>query len=101
MGMADMDNCFHRIRISESFGQFFCLPTMLSAKELGLVGQTQSGVVLQADSRVYVCCRSLPIGFGWSLYSAQRINEERMQQSELLKESKLVNDDNRVYGVRH
>ena len=96
LGMADVDNCFHRIRIDEGLGQYFCLPSLFSAKELDIVGQTVSGVTLSASSQVRVCCQSLPMGFGWSLYFAQRINETRMQQSKLLDHSQLVNDNNRT-----
>ena len=61
MGMADVDNCFHCIRISESLGQYFCLPTFFTAKELGMVGETLSGHTLTPDYRVRVCCHSLPM----------------------------------------
>ena len=52
MGMADVDNCFHIIRIDESLGKFFCLPTTFSAKEPGIVGEAHGGIVLGPDTRV-------------------------------------------------
>ena len=74
LGVADVDNCFHRIRISENLGCFFCLPGQFTAKELGIIGSVYQGRVLSADSIVRVRCAALPMGFGWSLYFAQRIN---------------------------
>ena len=38
LGMADVDNCFRRIRINESLGQYFTFPVVFSARELGIVG---------------------------------------------------------------
>ena len=92
LGMADVDNCFDRIRISESLGQFFVWPGDFSTRELGLVGTIYKGSVLTAASRVRLCCASLPMGFGWSLYFAQKINQERMQESTALAQSTLIND---------
>ena len=43
LGMADVDNCFQRIRISECLGQFFVLPSDFSARELCLVGTMYKG----------------------------------------------------------
>ena len=92
LGMADVDNCFHRIRISESLRQFFVLPSDFSTRELGLVGTMYKGSVLTAASRVRLCCASLPMGFGWSMYFAQKINEARMQETTALAKSTLIND---------
>ena len=91
--MADVDNCFHRIRIDEDLGQYFCLPSFFTAQELNLVGQTMHGRVLEKGDRVRVCCASLPMGFGWSLYFAQKINERKMSESSHLSKSALVNAD--------
>ena len=68
LGMADVDNCFHRIRIEESLGHLLCQPTSFSARDLGIVGQTRSGVVLQPETRVRVCYHRLPMCFDWSLH---------------------------------
>ena len=54
LGVADVDNCFHRIKIKEDLGQYFVLPRVFSARELGVVGQVYDGRVLGPDSLVRV-----------------------------------------------
>ena len=46
LGLADVDNCFRRIRISESLGQYFTFPVLFSARELGIVGTMFRGAPL-------------------------------------------------------
>ena len=56
--MADVDNCFRRIRISESLGEYFTFPGVFSARELGLVGSICRGTLLAANRKfVYVAPR--------------------------------------------
>ena len=92
LGAADVENCFHRIKITEGLGQYFVLPLDFTAKELGLVGQRCGERTLDPDSRVRLRCAALPMGFGWSLYFAQRINEAVMGESKQLSHSTLIND---------
>ena len=96
LGMADVDSCVHRIRIDEDLGQYFCVPTFFTAKELGTEGMTRDGLSLQKGNAVRACCASLPTAFGWSFYFAQRINEQRMSESKALADSVLINADSRV-----
>ena len=49
-GMADVDRCFHRIRIIESLGQYLTFPG--SARELGIVGIMFRGGPLIAESQI-------------------------------------------------
>ena len=72
------------------FANFF------TAKELGIEGETFKGLSLQKGDTVLVCCASLPMGFGWGLYFAQRINKQRMSESKTLADSLLINADSRV-----
>ena len=68
LGMADVDSCFHRIRTSESLGQYSTFPCVFSARELGIVGTIVRGAPLVAESQINICCAALPMGFGCSLY---------------------------------
>ena len=52
-----------------------------------------------AESQIQICCASLPIGFGWSLCFAQRINDTRMSDAEGLAHSTLVNDIAKVVEI--
>ena len=93
LGVADVDNCFHRIKIKENLGRYVVLSGAFNARELGVVGHVYDGRVLTPDSLVRVRCAALPMGFGWSLYFAQRINETVMSESDKLAHSALINDD--------
>ena len=99
LGVADADNCFHRIKIKEDIGQYFVVPGVFSARELGVVGQVYDGRVLSPDSLVRVRCADLPMGFGWSLYFAQRINDIVMSESDKLAHSTVINDDHKSVFV--
>ena len=74
-----------------------------TAKEFGIEGETFNGLSLQKGDAVRVCCSSLPTGFGWSLYFAQCINEQRMSESKTLADSLLIDADSRVivFDQRH
>ena len=63
LGMADVDTCFRRIRISESVGQYFTFPGLFLARELGIVGTMFRGAPLVVESQIHSCCSSLPMGF--------------------------------------
>ena len=67
-------------------------PGVVSAREWGIVDTIVRGAALVAESQIYICCASLPMGFGWSLHFAQRINEKWMSEAERLSKSTLVND---------
>ena len=54
------------------------------------------GFPCKKGDTVCVGCASLPMGFGWSLYFAQRINEQRMSESKTLADSLLIDADSRV-----
>ena len=99
LGMADVDHFVHRIRISERLGQYFTFPGLFPARELGIVGTFVCGAPLVAESQIHICCVSLPMGFGWRLYFAQRINEKRMSEAESLSKSTLVNDIAKIVEI--
>ena len=73
----------------------------VTAKELGIAGETFNGLSSQKGDTVRACCASLPMGFGWSLYFAQRINEHIMSESKTLADSLLINADSRVIVFDH
>ena len=68
---ADVDNCFHRIRIKESLGRYFAMPP-LSAAALGVC--SVSGTLVESSDSVWPCLAVAPMGWTWSLYFAQSIN---------------------------
>ena len=92
VGVSDIDNCFHRLRLPESLSDWFCLDIAFTAKELGVSGQTIDGVLLHDDSPVSAASWMAPMGFSWSLHFAQRTSEYLFSQS-LGSDSVLFNDE--------
>ncbi|CAK0807877.1 unnamed protein product, partial [Prorocentrum cordatum] len=81
IGMADVKDCFHRMRIDSALSQYFCLPPVMA----GAFGVTEvEGTKVQTSTAIYPCWQVLPTGFSWSLYFAQRANEEVSRRSSAL-----------------
>ena len=74
LGVSDIDNCFHRLRLPVALSDWFCLEQDFTAKELGIVGHVTDGVFLTADHKVSVASGMSPMGFSWSLFLAQEGN---------------------------
>ena len=72
--MTDVSNCFHLLRVPESLSRYFAMHPV-RAKSGDLVGQMIDGSGLGAGDVVYPASAVVPMGFSWSLYIAQRINE--------------------------
>ncbi|CAK0789045.1 unnamed protein product [Prorocentrum cordatum] len=87
IGMADMKDCFHRVRIDAALSRSFCLPPV----KAGAFGVSEvEGAEVQASTAIYPCWQGLPMGFSWSLYFALRANEEVSRRgSPLLREPGL------------
>ena len=68
IGLSDIENAFHRMRMPEWLSDFFSLPFDLCAGDLGLVGTLLGGKRLRHHDRVSVAANNLPMGFTWSLF---------------------------------
>ena len=91
LGLADVDNCFHRCKQPLWLAEHFAMEPVL-AKKVGLTGKVVSGITMQADDVVYPCPGSLCMGFSWSLYFAQQCSEVAMAACPSLSGSELVSD---------
>ena len=90
-GLSDVKDCFHRIRQPRWLSKHFCfLP--VEARHVRLTGQVLDGKLLRSSDLVYPMPGSLCMGFTWSLYFAQRINERVMAQVPQLQCSDLIHD---------
>ena len=74
IGLADVKDCFHRMRLPRWLSDFFCLPEV-PAFVLGVEGQCWEGRPLDRHDLVSPCWGVFPMGFTWSLWAAQRTNE--------------------------
>ena len=90
-GLSDVRDCFHRIRQPRWLAKYFCL-LPIEARHVGLTGHTLEGRVLASSDLVYPMPGSLCMGFSWSLYFAQRISEELMDQVPGLSQSVRMHD---------
>ena len=72
VAQADVADCFHRMRLPPSLRGFFGLPA-IEARHLGI---TQlNGIPVSPGDMIVPRCRTLPMGFAWSLYFVQRAHE--------------------------
>ena len=78
LGVADIKDCFHRLRMPEWMSPYFCLDP-IRARDVGLGGTELDGKTLAAEDVVYPCASSFPMGFSWSLFFAQGAGEKACQ----------------------
>lgn len=91
VGLSDVKDCFHRLRVPMWLSRYFCwMP--VTAKTVGLQGTVIDGHMLEPLDAIYPCAGSLCQGFTWSLYFAQRANEEQCKRVDPLCDSRLVFD---------
>ena len=91
VGLSDVKDCFHRIKQPRWLSKHFCfLP--IEARHVGMTGCWLEGRQLGSNDLIYPMPGSLCMGFTWSLFFAQRINEVMMDRVSALKGSSLVHD---------
>ena len=72
VAQADVDNCFHRMRMPFEMQRWFSLPC-ISAADLG-------GVRIDENTPVLPLLGTLPMGFSWSLFFAQSAHEAIVEE---------------------
>ena len=92
VGLSDVKDCFHRLRQPRWLAEYFCLMP-IKARWVGLEGSSLDGVLLHADSVIYPMPGSLCMGFSWSLYFSQAINEHQCKLVPSRKESPIISDE--------
>ena len=88
MGQADVKDCFYRMKIDKELAEYFSLPPVSNKEWYGL--DSLGG--RDPEEAWFPCIGALPMGFSWSLFLAQKINEYRVSQSEKLKGTTAVCD---------
>ena len=81
--MRDVADCFHRMLLKGSIRRFFCWPS-LPAASLGV--QEVGGQHVKPEQKVWPMANSLPVGWSWSLYFAQKANLRRISSVGLLSD---------------
>ncbi|CAE7731551.1 unnamed protein product [Symbiodinium sp. CCMP2592] len=91
VGLSDVKDAFHRMKQPRWLSRYFCfLP--LTAGELGLTGDELEGSRLRSHDVVYPMPGSLCMGFSWSLYFCQRINENQLREVFGPDRTRLISD---------
>ena len=98
---ADVDNCFHRLRLPAWLRPFFCWPSV-TLRELGVAAADADlcGPLADLDEPLFPTAISLPMGFSWSLCWAQRCGEWVRSQVASLRGSTTMQDNCRPFVVR-
>ena len=92
-GISDVDNAFHRLRISSKLGSLFTFPMPVPAGAIGAEGSWYRGKRLERDDMVDICAGALPMGFSWSLYFCQTAMEHQVSRCETWKDMKIMRDN--------
>ena len=91
LGVADVADAFHRMRIPKALSRYFCLPAV-SADELGLSDTFLDGVLLRPGTLLVPAAGSLPMGFSWSLFFCQQVTEKNMKVPSQMTSVPLLRD---------
>ena len=91
VGLSDVKDCFHRLKQPRWLSEYFCLKP-IRAHWVGLAGKYLEGVKLGSNDLIYPMPGSLCMGFSWSLYFCQQINEHQCTLTRSLGDSTLITD---------
>lgn len=91
IGLSDVKDCFHRLKQPRWLAEYFCLKP-IRASWVNLGGTTLDGVALKDNDIVYPMPGSLCMGFSWSLFFAQKINEYQCSLTKSLTCSRIISD---------
>lgn len=93
---SDLDNYYHRLRLPEWMHPYFALPPVAAA-DVGLADK------YGADTKVYPCCATLPMGWSHSAFLAQKVHEHLVDTlTEFDPADRITRtSDYRVDRVRH
>ena len=80
LGVAVVKDVVHQMRIDPSFSKWFGLG-QATAAELGIANSYIDGKLVPPGHLFDLAWGSLPMGFSWSLYFCQKINESQLLSS--------------------
>ena len=89
VAQADVDNCFHRMRMPTEMQRWFSLPRISAAN----LGGVRIGREYPNDSTpVFPLLETLPMGFSWSLFFAQSAHEAIVERCAGLNPASRITD---------
>ncbi|CAE7388043.1 unnamed protein product [Symbiodinium sp. CCMP2592] len=90
-GLSDVKDAFHRLRQPPWLAKYFCMRP-IEAHYLGMTGKELDGKRLRSQDKIYPMPGSLCMGFTWSLFFCQTINETLVGSIPRLEHSESVRD---------
>jgi hypothetical protein len=87
----DLDNFYHRLRLPVGLRKYFALPAVRAA-DISPEVAAEHG----ADTLVWPCCTTLPMGFSHSVYLAQTAHEHQLNEQSTLRPEDRVTERNDV-----
>ena len=94
LAVADIDDCFHRYRMPVEMGAYFCLQPL--PPKYPPAGRGRSLTRKEALTTIWPALASLPMGFAWSVYLAQRAAETLVRSMPLCPPPALIHDRSRL-----
>jgi len=91
LGVADVQDAFHRFRLRDNFAAWFCLGSAYM-NELRCRTLPLENIDTDPLGRVDLCWASLPLGFTWSLFFCQAVNESLMSTIPRLRGATRMSD---------
>jgi hypothetical protein len=94
----DLDNYYHRLRLPEWMQPYFALPAVRAGDISAEVAAAHG-----ADTMIYPCCATLPMGWSHSVYLAQQVHEHILNTATDLSPSDriLPDTDSLLDRTRH
>ena len=89
VAQADVDNCFHRMRMPTEMHRWFSLPR-ISAASHG--GRKNWRAVFSMTTPIFPFLETLPLGFAWSLFFAQSAHEATVEEQAGLSAADRIGD---------
>jgi hypothetical protein len=95
VGKVDIDNYYHRLLLPEWLWRYFALPPV-RASDVGL------GAQLGADTLVWPCCKTLPMGWSWSVFLGQAVHLHQLECAGLRRSDLICSENDLVVDrIRH
>ena len=91
LGLADVSDCFHRMRIPTTLGAWFCRPPV-TAGEMSVVGMNLGKRPLGPYELIFPCPDTLPMGFSWSVYLCQCAGKALFKHGTRFEKCPVVSD---------
>lgn len=96
VGIADADNCFHRLRLEGDICKFFCCPP-LPASTFNIT--CVDGTPISSQQLIWPMQLTLPMGFSWATHLAQEANSHQLSMCLRSQPSHCISDPGQPWVI--